>query len=50
MAIHSSFLSWRIPWAEEPVIVHEVAKKSDTTEQLSLLLFQFGYLLFLFLL
>ena len=27
MAIHSSFLVWRIPWTEEPgALVHRVAK------------------------
>ena len=35
MAIHSSFLAWRIPWTEEPC-VHGVNKELDTTEQLTL--------------
>ena len=26
MAIHSSFLAWRIPWTEEPRGLHGVAK------------------------
>ena len=36
MAIHSSMLTWKTPWMEEPGslhIVHGVAE-SDTTEQL----------------
>ena len=35
MAAHSSILSWRVPWTEEPGglhTVHGVAKNSDTTE------------------
>ena len=37
MATHSSILVWRIPWTEKPgsLIVHGVAKESDTTEQLN---------------
>ena len=36
MAPHSSTLAWKIPWMEEPgrLIVHEVAKSQDMTEQL----------------
>ena len=26
MAIHSSTIAWKIPWTEEPAIVHGVAK------------------------
>ena len=39
MATHSSILTWRIPWTEEPSglhTVHGAAKESDTTEQLTL--------------
>ena len=34
MATHSSILTWRIPWTEEPgrATVHSVTKESDTTE------------------
>ena len=35
MATHSSILTWRIPWTEEPW----GRKESDTTEQLTLSLF-----------
>ena len=37
MATHSSILVWRIPWTEKPgsLIVHGVAKESDTTERLN---------------
>ena len=35
MATHSSILAWKIPWTEEPAELHEVAKESDTTEQLT---------------
>ena len=37
MATHSSILAWRIPMDRGPwwATVHEVAKESDTTEQLS---------------
>ena len=37
LAIHSDILAWRIPWTEKPgsLIVHGVAKESDTTEQLN---------------
>ena len=35
MTTHSSVIAWEIPWIEEPAAsVHEVAKESDTTEQL----------------
>ena len=38
IATHSSILSWRIPWAEEPVGYNPWGcKESDTTEQLTLL-------------
>ena len=30
MAIHSTFLAWKIPWTEKPG--HEGHKESDTTE------------------
>ena len=38
MATHSSILAWRIPWTEEPDVLHSPwgHKESDTTEQLSL--------------
>ena len=37
MATHSSILSWRIPWTEEPDGLQSVGsqKKSDVTEQLT---------------
>ena len=36
MATHSSILAWEIPWTEAwEAIVHEVAKESDTTQQLN---------------
>ena len=37
MVTQSSILAWEIPWTEEPggLIVHVVAKESDTTEQLN---------------
>ena len=36
MAAHSSMLSWRIPWTEEPGGLQSMGlKESDTTEQLS---------------
>ena len=38
MAIHSSILAWRIPWTEEHGGLHPWVTKSDTTEQLILLL------------
>ena len=36
MAPHCNTLAWKIPWTEEPgrLIVHEVAKSQDMTEQL----------------
>ena len=36
MATHSSILSWKIPWREEPGGLHSSwgRKESDTTEQL----------------
>ena len=34
MTTDSSILAWRIPWTEEPAIVHRIAE-SDTSEQLS---------------
>jgi len=37
MAIHSSILAWRIPWAEEPGRLQSIgSQKSDTTERLTL--------------
>ena len=37
MAIHSSILSWRIPWTEEPGMLQSRGHKElDTTEQLLL--------------
>ena len=37
MATHSSILTWRIPWTEEPGELYSPwgLKESDTTEQLS---------------
>ena len=37
MAIHSSILSWKVPWTEEPGGLHSPRgrKESDMTEQLS---------------
>ena len=35
-AAHSSLLTWKIPWTEEPGTVHRVAE-SDKTERLSTL-------------
>ena len=34
METHSSILTWRIPWTEEPggATVHRVTKELDTTE------------------
>ena len=36
MAIHSSILTWRTPWTEEPGRLHNLwgCKEIDTTEQL----------------
>ena len=35
MAMHSSILSWRIPWTENPGELQSMGpKKSDMTEQL----------------
>ena len=40
MATYSSILAWRIPWTEEPDGLQSMGQKeSDTTEQLTLLLF-----------
>ena len=41
MATHSSILAWRIPRTEEPggLITHGVAKELDTTERLTLTVF-----------
>ena len=37
MATHSSILSWKIPWTEEPGGLQSVGSvESDTTEQLSM--------------
>ena len=37
MAMHSSILSWRIPWTENPGELQSMGlKKSDMTEQLTL--------------
>ena len=36
MATHSSVLSWKIPWTEEPGGLHGVAKQSDMTERITL--------------
>ena len=36
MATHSSVLSWKIPWTEEPDGLHGVAKQSDMTERITL--------------
>ena len=39
-ATHSSVLTWRTPWTEEPDRPESLGRKeSDKTEQLSLLLF-----------
>ena len=35
MATHSSILTWRIPWTEEPGGLHGVSE-SDTTERLTI--------------
>ena len=36
MTTHSSILTWRIPWTEEPGgLLSMGCKESDTTEQLS---------------
>ena len=37
MATHSSTLTWKIPWTEDPGRLHSPGghKESDTTEQLS---------------
>ena len=36
MATHSSILSWRIPWAQEPGGLQSMgSQESDTTEQLN---------------
>jgi len=41
MAIHSSILAWRIPWAEEPGKLQSMGcKELDKTEQITLLLFR----------
>ena len=32
MAIHSSVLAWRIPWAEEPGGLQSMGPEIDTTE------------------
>ena len=41
MATHSSILSWRIPWTEQPVGYSlQDRKELDTTEQLTLSLFK----------
>ena len=44
MATHSSVLSWRIPWTEEPGGLQSGVrrKESDTTERLTLSLFTGG--------
>ena len=37
MGTHSSILTWRIPWTEEPGKLQSMgSKNSDTTEQLTL--------------
>ena len=37
MATHSSILTWKIPWTEEPGRLQSMGRKeSDMTEQLSL--------------
>ena len=39
MTTHSSILTWRIPWIEEPGRLQSIgSKESDTTEQLTLFL------------
>ena len=44
MAIHSSILAWRIPWTEDLVGYSPWGHKElDTTEQLTLSLFNFGH-------
>ena len=41
MESHSSILSWRIPWTEEPGRLQSMElQESDTTEQLNLLAYQ----------
>ena len=43
MATHSSILAWRISWIEEPDRLQSMGcKESDTTERLTLSLFNFS--------
>ena len=41
MATHSSLLTWRIPWTEEPGRLQSMGSESGTTEGLRLVLFLF---------
>ena len=36
MATHSSILTWRTPWAEEPGGLQSMGSESDMTEQSSM--------------
>ena len=38
MAVYSSILAWRIPWAEKPGGLRSGRKELDTTERVTLLL------------
>ena len=40
MATHSSILAWEIPWTEEPGRLQSMGSQKDTTERLTLSLFQ----------
>ena len=35
MAIHSSTIAWKIPWAEEPGRLQSTGSESNTTERLN---------------
>ena len=39
LATHSSILAWRIPWTEEPGGLQSLGSQRDTTELLTLSLF-----------
>ena len=40
MVTHSSILAWEIPWTEEPGRLQSMGSQKDTTERLTLSLFQ----------
>ena len=40
MATHSRILAWEIPWTEEPGRLQSMGSQKDTTERLTLSLFQ----------